>query len=148
MKTSKNGLKLIAKFEGFRSEPYLDAVGVPTIGFGNTFYPDGKKVKMGDPGITEDEAIVLLKTVVAQFEEQVDKAVLRELNQNQFDALVSFTYNLGIGNLKSSTLLQKVNKNPCDPSIADEFNKWVYAGGKVLNGLVTRRKEEAKLYFT
>lgn len=148
MKTSKQGLQLIAKFEGFRAEAYLDAVGVPTIGYGNTFYPDGRKVKIGDPRITKKEALCLLKVIVKDFEGYVNEAVTRELNQNQFDALVSFAYNLGSGNLNSSTLLKKINANPCDPSIADEFGKWVYAGGKVLNGLVRRRKAEAELYFS
>lgn len=146
MKISENGLKLIAKFEGFRACPYLDAVGVPTIGYGNTFYPNGKKVTMDDPKITKEKALELLKYVADDFAKQVDKVVVRELNQNQFDALVSFAYNLGIGNLRRSTLLEKVNRNPCDPSIPDEFRKWVYAGGERLKGLERRRDEEAKLY--
>jgi len=148
MKTSKKGIELIKRYEGFRSKPYLDAVGIPTIGYGATHYGNGIKVKMTDKPITEEEATILLSKMLVSYEDSVNRLVTRELNQNQFDALVSFTYNLGGANLKSSTLLKKVNANPCDRTIADEFNKWVNAGGKKLNGLVKRRKEEAKLYFS
>jgi len=148
MKTSKKGIELIKKYEGFRSKPYLDPVGIPTIGYGATHYGNGIKVKMTDKPITEEEATVLLSKMLVSYEDSVNRLVTRELNQNQFDALVSFTYNLGGANLKSSTLLKKVNANPCDRTIANEFNKWVNAGGKKLNGLVKRRKEEAELYFS
>lgn len=148
MKTSKKGIELIKRYEGFVGKPYLDAVGIPTIGYGATHYGNGIKVKMTDKPITEEEATILLSKMLVSYEETVNRLVTRELNKNQFDALVSFTYNLGGANLKSSTLLKKVNANPCDRTIADEFNKWVNAGGKKLNGLVKRRKEEAKLYFS
>lgn len=148
MKTSKKGIELIKKYEGFRSNPYLDAVGIPTIGYGATHYGNGIKVKMTDKPITEEEATILLSKMLVSYEDSVNRLVTRELNQNQFDALVSFTYNLGGANLKSSTLLKKVNANPCDRTIANEFNKWVNAGGKKLNGLVRRRKEESELYFS
>ena len=147
MKLSENGLKFIAKHEGFRSKPYLDPVGVPTIGYGNTYYTNGVKVRLSDTAISEDEALELLQNIVKRFEEGVNRLVKRALNQNQFDALVSFSYNLGLGNLQSSTLLKKVNANPCDQSISYEFSRWNKAGGKVLNGLTRRRKEEAELYF-
>lgn len=148
MKTSKKGIELIKRYEGFVGKPYLDAVGIPTIGYGATHYGNGIKVKMTDKPITEEEATILLSKMLVSYEDTVNRLVTRELNKNQFDALVSFTYNLGGANLKSSTLLKKVNANPCDRTIADEFNKWVNAGGKKLNGLVKRRKEEAKLYFS
>jgi lysozyme len=81
------------------------------------------------------------------YEKSVDSFCRDDINQNQFDALVSFAYNLGVGNLKSSTLLKKVNANPSDPTIRDEFMKWVNGGGKKLPGLVKRRQAEADLYF-
>lgn len=146
MKTSEKGIKMIAKFEGFKSCPYLDPVGIPTIGFGNTFYPNGIRVKMTDPKITRAQGLKMLKEVVKQFEGEINRVLCRELSQNQFDAIVSFTYNLGIGSLRRSTLLEKVNRNPCDPSIPDEFRKWTYAKGKRLNGLIKRRDIEAELY--
>lgn len=146
MEVSKNGIDLIAGFEGFVSNPYLDPIGIPTIGYGNTFYLNGKKVTMFDSPINEIEARKLLSIIANKFGQQV-KEVTRELNQNQFDAVVSFVYNVGIGNYKKSTLLKKINANPCDASIAYEFSRWNKAGGKVLAGLVNRRKKEAELYF-
>lgn len=148
MKTSESGIRLIAKFEGFRSAPYLDAVGVPTIGYGNTFYPDNRKVTMNDKPITQEQARELLKVVVSGFEREVLKLLKVGLNQNQFDALLSFTYNLGAKNLSESTLLKRINANPNDPDISNQFMKWNRANGKVLAGLTRRRKEESDLYFS
>jgi lysozyme len=147
MKTSESGIRLIAKFEGFRSNPYLDAVGVPTIGYGNTFYPDNSKVTMNDASITEEKGRELLKVIVSGFEKEIAMLVNVCLNQNQWDAIVSFTYNLGATNLKSSTLLKRINSNPCDPDIAYQFSQWNKAKGKTLLGLTRRRKEESDLYF-
>ncbi|MDK7674407.1 lysozyme [Weeksella virosa] len=149
MKTSNKGLALIKKYEGFFSKPYRDPIGIPTIGYGATYYPDNKrKVTMTDKAMTEKEASDLLVVQLANYERDVLRLVKKPLNQNQFDALVSFTYNLGAANLGKSTLLKKVNVNPNDPSIRAEFGKWVNAGGKKFNGLVRRRNEEADLYFT
>lgn len=148
MKTAKKGIELIKKFEGFRSKPYLDAVNVPTIGYGATHYGNGVRVRMTDKPISESEATKLLSDMLGQYENYVNKTITRELNQNQFDALVSFAYNLGGGALSSSTLARKVNINPCDKSIEYEFSRWVKAGGKVLRGLVIRRKAESDLYFS
>lgn len=147
MRISETGVRLIAKFEGFRAKPYLDAVGIPTIGFGTTFYPDNTRVKMSDPAITEEKAREYLKTIILRFEQEIAPMVKRELNQNQWDAIVSFVYNLGGNNFKNSTLLKRINENPCDPDIAYQFSRWNKAGGKVLLGLTRRRKEEADLYF-
>ena len=148
MATGSKGIDLIKTFEGFRSAPYLCPAGIPTIGYGATFYTNGKKVTMQDKPITEQEASELLKKMLGSFENAVISNCKKPLNQNQFDALVCFTYNLGAGSLKSSTLLKKVNANPNDATIKDEFMKWTKAGGKVLNGLVKRREAEANLYFT
>ena len=147
MKISKKGLDLIKKHEGFRNHPYLCPAGVPTIGYGNTYYADGRKVKMTDNPITQSEATELLCDIVSEFEEGVNDLVKRPLKQNQFDALVSFTYNLGVPRLRKSTLLKKVNINPDDESITKEFQKWVFANGRELKGLKKRRNQEAWLYM-
>jgi len=146
-KTDAAGIELIKKFEGFMSKPYKCPAGVPTIGYGATFYPDGKKVTMSDKSITVQEGTTLLASMLTTFEQYVDSYCIDSINQNQFDALVSFCYNLGPNNLKSSTLLKKVNLNPKDQSIRAEFMKWNKAGGRVLKGLTTRRTAEADLYF-
>jgi lysozyme len=146
-KIGLKGLEMIKRFEGFRSKPYLCPAGVPTIGYGNTFYASGKKVTLQDPPITEKEAEILLLDTIRIFEKCVDSYCTDELNQNQFDALVSFAYNVGCMNLKISTLLKKVNKDVKDPSIGKEFLKWKKSNGKVLYGLLVRRQQEAALYF-
>lgn len=147
MKTSPTGVSLIKQFEGFRSKAYLCPAKVWTIGYGTTVYPDGAKVKEGDV-CTDKEATRYLTNDVKKFEKSVNSLVKTYITQNQFDALVSFTYNLGSSNLKKSTLLKKINVNPLEPSIRNEFLKWVNAGGKKLEGLVRRRKAEADLYFS
>jgi lysozyme len=146
-KTGNAGIDLIKRFEGFRSAPYKCPAGVPTIGYGATFYPNGKKVTMSDKPITEAEATELLQSILVRFEQYVDSYCIDTITQNQFDALVSFCYNLGPANLKASTLLKKVNANPKDETIRAEFMKWTKAGGRTLKGLVTRRTAEADLYF-
>ena len=146
-KTSKNGIALIKKYEGFKSKPYLCPANVPTIGYGATYYPNGQKVKLTDPAIDEKHASLLLEAMLNPYEKAVDSYCRDDINQNQFDALVSFAYNLGNSALKSSTLLKKVNANPNDKTIRNEFLKWVNADGIKLNGLVKRRIEESNLYF-
>jgi lysozyme len=146
-KTGPAGIEIIKSMEGFRSAPYKCPAGIPTIGYGATFYPGGKKVTMADAAITEARGTELLQSMLVSFEKYVDSYCVDTITQNQFDALVSFAYNLGPANLKSSTLLKKVNANPEDESIRLEFMKWVKAGGKTLKGLVRRREAEANLYF-
>ncbi len=148
MKISQRGLDLIKKYEGFRAKPYLCPAGVPTIGYGATYYPNGKRVKMSDNMITERQAEQMLCLQLSKYESAVSRYIRANINQNQFDALVSFAYNLGIGSLQRSTLLKRVNKNPNNPKIKREFKKWVYAGGRKLKGLIKRRKDEAVLYFS
>ena len=145
--TSAQGLAIIKKHEGLRLSSYLCPAGVPTIGYGNTRYPDGRKVIIGEKLSSEKEATQLLLASLESFEAAVNRH-LPNLNQCQFDALVSFTYNVGTGAFIKSTLLKKAKVNASDPSIVDEFQKWVRGGGKVLPGLVTRRREEANLYFS
>jgi lysozyme len=148
MKSSNNGIRLIQEFEGLRLTSYLCSAGVPTIGYGATYYHDGSKVKLGQT-ITREQANQMLVDHLKEFEGSVTGLLNgTKVNQNQFDALVSFTYNLGAGNLAKSQLLRFVKANPNDPKIAAEFHKWNRAGGEVVTGLVRRRKKEAQLYFT
>ena len=146
-KISDKGVDLIKQFEGFSSKPYLCPAKICTIGYGATFYQNSKKITMADKPITEKEAIELLKFMLARFEQYVDSYCVDTLTQNQFDALVSFCYNVGPANLKASTLLKKVNANPNDETIREELKKWNKGGGKVLKGLTRRREAEANLYF-
>jgi lysozyme len=139
MKLSKRGLNLIKEFEDCKLRAYLDAVQVLTIGYGHT-----KGVKRGQV-ITQAEADRLLAEDVAEFENGVNEAVKVPLTQNQFDALVSFSFNVGLGNLKRSTLLRRVNAKQFI-SAANEFAKWNRAGNKVLRGLTRRRAAEARLF--
>jgi len=141
MKTSPKGIALIKEFEGLRLKAYLCPGGVWTIGYGHT-----AGVKSGMV-ITEAQAEEYLKADLIVFERYLNGLGLA-LNQNQFDALVSFIYNVGTGNFSSSTLLRKVRANPQDNSIMDEFLRWVYSKGRVLPGLQRRRLDEMKLYFS
>lgn len=141
------GIPIIRKFEGLKLKAYICPAGIPTIAWGNTFYENGSKVQMGDK-ITIERADKLLFFIVAKFEVEVKKLVKSQINDNQLGALTSFAFNIGTGALAKSTLLRKVNTNPNDPTIRDEFNRWTKTGGKVLNGLVSRRKAEADLYFS
>jgi lysozyme len=150
IKISQAGLDLIKHFEGFSSKPYPDpgTGNLPiTIGYGATFYENGTKVKLDDPPITEERATQLLQNVLKTFEKHVDSYSRDDITQHQFNALVCFAYNVGVGALKSSTLLKLVNTNPSNPLIKNEFLKWNKAAGKVLKGLTTRRQAEAELYF-
>lgn len=141
------GIPIIRKFEGLKLQAYLCPANIWTIGYGSTFYENGSKVQQGDK-ITLDRADKLLFFVVQKFDTEVSKLVKSKINDNQLGALTSFAFNVGAGNLAKSTLLKKVNANPNDPTIRDEFNRWITSNGKVLNGLVTRRKAEADLYFS
>lgn len=146
MKTNKEGIELIKHFEGCKLEAYLCPASVWTVGYGTTRYEDGRKVKQGDE-IQLGYAELLLREDLIAFENKVKSLVKSAINENQFSALVSFTYNLGARNLSISTLLKKVNKNPNDPTIDSDFKKWINANGKPLNGLINRREAESKLYF-
>lgn len=146
MKLNKTGADLIKSFEGCKLTAYKCSANKETIGYGNTFYEDGSPVKLGDT-ITQERAESLFVMISDSFAAKVKPLITSAVNENQFSSLVSFAYNCGIANLKSSTLLRKVNANPNDPTIRNEFAKWNKAGGKVLAGLTRRRKAEADLYF-
>ena len=147
MIVSKNCVNLIKKYEGCKLESYLCPASIPTIGFGSTMWPDGKKVKLGEK-INLEKAEKLL-----EWELKNKSIVLHGLNinQNQADSILCFVYNIGIGNFNKSTLLKKIKANPDDPTIRDEFMKWTKSTIKgvltILPGLVERRKAEADLYF-
>lgn len=145
---SKEGIKHLKNHEGWKSKPYLDTANVPTIGIGFTYYASGRKVSMDDRPITPEFGEVLLRHLLNEFEGYVNLYVTSDINQNQFDALVSFVYNLGPDNFSDSTLLKKINKDPNDTSIRNEFSKWKYADGKVSKGLINRRVKEANLYYS
>lgn len=142
MKLSKAGLDLIKEFEGLKLKAYkvVDTEKHYTIGYGH-YGADVKK----DSSITKAQAEELLKDDVARFVVAVDEAVKVPVNQNQFDALVSFAYNVGIGAFKKSTLLKELNAKDFKGA-SREFDRWNKSGGKVLQGLVKRRNKEQALF--
>jgi len=148
MKLNNAGYLLITEFEGFSAKPYLCPAKIPTIGYGNTYYPDGKRVTLLDKEITKVQAFEIFKAVADRFASKVSKLVTSPLNQNQFNALVSLAYNIGTGNFASSTLLKKVNANHNDKSIGLELKKWNKVNKKEVAGLTRRRNYEANIYFS
>ncbi|MBF9234677.1 lysozyme [Microvirga alba] len=146
MKTGQKGLALIKEFEGCELKAYRDAVGVLTIGYGHTAAAGAPTPKEGLL-ITPKDAEDILKRDLGQYERAVIEFVTVPLNQEQFDALVCFTFNLGPKNLRSSTLLKKLNAGDYQ-SVPSEMRKWVKAGGKTLPGLIRRREAEGLLFAT
>lgn len=140
MKTSDKGIGLIKKYEGLRLKAYLCPAKVWTIGYGHT-----GGVKSGDV-ISEAQAEDFLCSDLESFEKAINSSGL-SLNQNQFDALVSFSYNVGFGSFAKSTLFRLIKQNPSDENIRTEFLRWRYASGKELAGLKRRRVDEVNLYF-
>ncbi|HCR2108535.1 TPA: lysozyme [Enterobacter asburiae] len=146
MQTSEKGIALIKQFEGCKLTAYQDSVGVWTIGYGWTQPVDDKPIRAGMT-IKQETADRLLKTGLVSYESDVSRLVKVGLTQGQFDALVSFTYNLGARSLSTSTLLRKLNAGDY-AGAADEFLRWNKAGGKVLNGLTRRREAERALFLS
>jgi len=140
MKTGINGINIIKEFEGLRLQAYKCPADRWTIGYGHTAGVSANDV------ITEAQAISLLCQDVAESERAVNHYVHVPLTQNQFDALVSFVFNLGVGNFRTSTLLKKLNAGDNDGA-AQEFGRWIHAGGKALPGLVRRREVERALFL-
>lgn len=143
--TSAAGIEFLIKEEGLKTKPYLDSVSIPTIGCGCTYYENGKRVTMQDAPITRDRAIDLFKNLLKHYELAVYSVTRDDINQNQFDALVSLCYNIGITAFKASTVLKRVNSNPNALNVSAGFERWQYAGGKPV--LFARRKREIALYF-
>lgn len=146
-KVNKAGLDLIKSFEGLFLKPYLDPIGIPTIGFGTIKYPLGAKVTMQDPAITEQQAEQYLQHEVDAKATAVEKMVKVPLNDNEYAALVSFSYNVGSGALQGSTLLKLLNAGTDRSAVADQFLRWNKAGGKELAGLTRRRQAERSLFL-
>jgi len=143
----QDAINLMHRYEGSRLEAYLCPAKVWTIGFGNTFYEDGLKVKKGDK-ITRQRANELFNNIVEQkFANPLRSLIKSNVNNFQFSSLVCIAYNIGIGNLSKSTLLRLVNANPNDPAIRQQFMRWNKAKSVVLKGLTSRREAEANLYF-
>ncbi|ORM60874.1 lysozyme [Pantoea brenneri] len=141
MKVSNNGINLVKHFEGLELKAYRDSVGILTIGYGHTH-----AVKAGDV-ITGEQADAFLREDLQVAELTVNTNVKVKLTQGQFDALVSFVFNLGSGNFVKSTLIKKLNAGDY-AGAADEFGRWVNAGGKKLPGLVKRRAAEREVFLT
>lgn len=145
MKISSLGLELIKEFEGFSANAYLCPAKIPTIGYGNTFYEDGRKVKLGEQ-ISKTDALELLEKVVNKdFADKIFPAIKVKVSQSQFDAMCSLAYNIGTGSFLKSTLLKKVNAGDFIGA-SEEFLKWNKSGGKELLGLTRRRKREFDLF--
>lgn len=144
MKTSQKGIDLLKSFEGCVLHPYLDSAGIATIAYGSTYYPDGRKVTMNDPVITQAQAEQLLATLLVKYEDPINaycQAQNITLNQNQFDAVVSARYNLG--NVKAHLDAFKAGK-----LTKDFWCQYSYAGGQFLPGLYNRRVKEWELFNT
>ena len=143
MKLDESGYSELHKREGLRTKPYLDTRGIPTISLGVTYYPNGRKVTMQDKPLTIEEAERLGKVIADRFASEVTTLIKSKVNQNQFNALVSIAYNIGINGFKTSSFLKLVNKNPNDPKIKDAIMLWTKN-----KELIGRRKAEANQYFT
>lgn len=145
-KIGKPGLNLIKSFEGLFLKPYLCPAKVPTIGYGTITYPNGQKVALTDPEITESQAEEYLEHEINEKTSGVNKYVKIPISQNQFDALVSFAYNVGLGALQKSTLLKLLNAGDVSGA-AEQFLRWNKAGGVELKGLTRRREAERSLFL-
>jgi lysozyme len=144
---AKIAAEVIKEFEGYSSKPYLCPSGIATIGYGNTMHLNGERVTMDDPEIDEKEANKMLLDTIKSVEKQVKNVLEVKLPAHKLAALISFTYNVGIGNLSKSTLLAWVNSNPDYSRIPEQFRRWNKGGGRVLKGLVRRREAEVALWI-
>lgn len=147
MELSDKAAEELKGSEGFRSAPYLDTGGVPTIGFGSTMYENGAHVKMTDKPITRERALALFKNTLREYITAVDKLVTVSLAQHEFDALVEFVYNIGVPQFKTSTLLRILNAGAPRDQVAAQFLRWNKDNGKVVKGLVNRRKKEMNKFL-
>lgn len=139
---------LIRRFEGFRAAPYLCPAGIATIGFGSTLYADGRSVTLADPPVTREQADALLAHTIAKtYLPAVIRLCPGVTDPARLAALIDFTYNLGAGALRGSSLRRRVNAGDWE-QVPDELRKWVKGGGRVLRGLVIRREAEAALIFS
>lgn len=144
-KINRAGLNLIKEFEGFRAVAYLCPAQVWTIGYGSTYYPDRTKVKQGDR-ISTKEGEELLKVTVRDFENAINQYVRVPLTPNQFSALVSFAFNVGVSAFRDSTLLRKLNQKEYN-EVHHQLMRWTRANKRILQGLVRRRLAESELFY-
>ena len=147
LKLDERGVEFIKKHEYFMASPYRDAGGVPTIGYGMTYYPWGDSVTMQDSPITKTEADFYLRKLLKDYEFTVHASVKADITQSMYDALVSFSYNVGEDRFTGSRLLKMINENPQDERLKKEFLRWIYVKGKPSRGLIYRREKEIELYF-
>ena len=147
MNIGNKGLRLIKEFEGCKLTAYICPAGVWTIGIGSTRYSDGSAVKRGQTLANEEAALLLLSKTLASYEHAVN-AIKVDLTQNEFDALVSLTYNIGARNLANSTLVKMLKAGDPKSEIAQQFLRWDKANGKPLAGLTRRRNAEAELFLS
>ena len=145
MRVNEAALTIIKSFEGFSSDPYLDPIGIPTIGFGSIWSANGDRISMDHPCVSKEQATKLLQKEVRHVEAAIRRLIKAELTENMFSAVASLAYNIGTGNLQRSTLRIKLNRGRYLDA-ADEFPKWRKAGGRVLKGLVRRRIAERNLF--
>ena len=153
MKISENGLKLIQEFESFEATPYLDSARVWTIGYGSTYYPNGTPVTGRDKPITREYAETIQRHVIAtDFEPVINELLKSEIasgfiTQNMYDAILSLTYNIGVNGFRRSSVLRLLKQGDKE-NAGNAFLLWNKAGGKVLKGLVNRRKKERELFLS
>ena len=140
--TSQNGIDFIKAFEGLKTKPYLCNAGMPTIGYGHVL---SSLSEINE--ISEEEAEALLREDLKKAESCVRRNISVPILQNQFDALVSFSFNVGAGAFQRSTLRQKINYMALEDEIYKEFMRWIYISGQKLAGLIRRRSLEAKIYL-
>lgn len=147
LRINEAGLELIKHWEGWRESPYLCSAARPTIGYGSTWDRHGNAVTLDHPNITKKQGEYLLQREVRHSEAAIRKLVKAELTENMFSSLCSFIYNVGSGNFQSSTMRMKLNRGLHEDA-ANEFKKWRKAGGRVVRGLVLRRKQERELFLS
>ncbi len=144
IKTLDNaGILFLKNNEGFRTKPYLDSKGIPTISIGLTYYSDGRRVTMNDPELSPEHAWMEFETILDHYEKAVWSVTRDDITQSQFNALVSIAFNIGIAGMKGSTFLRKVNDDPSDPSIRKAIMMW-----NKPKEIISRRTREADLYFS
>lgn len=147
MKAHELAADIIKRFEGYSSKPYLCPANIPTIGYGSTMYTNGTRVTMSDAEIDEEQATEMLIQTIKGIDKQLKNVLTVKLPAHKLAALISFTYNVGIGNFAKSTLLAWVNSNPEFSEIPSQFRRWNKGGGKVLKGLINRREAEVALWI-
>ena len=153
MEISEKGIKFLKDCEGFKESPYQCSAKAWTIGYGSTYYLDGTKVRKTDPIISEHDADLLMRHTLGNYQDAINSLLIVNLTQNQYDAIISFVYNIGLGAFKESTILKRINANPKDERIRAEFLRWnkekdpKTSKWKEDEGLTNRRKKETDLYF-